>query len=61
MILTTGWWSSCAETLENVDYPLLQLLTGPLWLGVVAPGKVSSMGQIEQFDILNYMQANDLC
>ena len=30
----------------------LLLLPGPLWLGVVAPpGRVLSMGRIEQFDI----------
>ena len=27
--------------------PLLPLLPGPLWPGVVAPGRVLSMGQIE--------------
>ena len=31
--------------------PLLPLLPGPLWPGVVAPDKVLSMGQIELFDI----------
>ena len=28
-----------------------QLLLGPLWPGVVAPGRVLSMGQIELFDV----------
>ena len=31
--------------------PLLSLLTGPLWPGVVGPDRVLSMGQIEPFDI----------
>ena len=31
--------------------PLLLLLPGPLWPGVVAPDRVLSMPQIEQFDI----------
>ena len=31
--------------------PLLQLLPGSLWPGVVAPDRVLSMGQIEWFDI----------
>ena len=33
-----GMWSA----------PSLPLLPGPLWLGVVAPDRVLSMGQIEQ-------------
>ena len=28
------------------------LLLGPLWLGVVAPDRVLSMGQIQLFDIM---------
>ena len=35
--------------------PSLLLLPDPLWLGVVAPEKVLSMGQIELFDILNWV------
>ena len=31
--------------------PSLQLLSGPLWLGMVAPDRVQSMGQLELFDI----------
>ena len=31
--------------------PSLPLLPGPLWLGVVAPEMVLSMGQIELFKI----------
>ena len=31
--------------------PLLPLLPGPLWPGVVAPDRVLSIGQIECFDI----------
>ena len=31
--------------------PLLPLLSGPLWPGVVAPDRVLSFGQIELFDI----------
>ena len=31
--------------------PLLLLLPGPLWPGVVAPDRALSMGQIEVFDI----------
>ena len=31
--------------------PLLSLLPGQLWPGVVAPNKVLSMRQIELFDI----------
>ena len=31
--------------------PLLPLLSGQLWPGVVAPERVLSMGQIELFDI----------
>ena len=30
--------------------PSLPLLTGPLWLGMVVPDRVLSMGQIELFD-----------
>ena len=31
--------------------PLLLSLSGPLWLGVVAPDRVLSIGEIELFDI----------
>ena len=31
--------------------PLLPSFPGPLWLGVIAPDRVLSMGQIELFDI----------
>ena len=31
--------------------PLLPLLPGPLWPGVVAPDRVLFIGQIELFDI----------
>ena len=36
-----GMWST----------PSLPLLPGPLWLGVIAPDRILSMGQIELFDI----------
>ena len=39
----------------------LLLLPGPLWLAVVAPDRVLSMGQIELFNYLNCVQTNDLC
>ena len=38
----------------------LPLLSGPIWPGVVAFDRVPSIGQIELFDILNYVQTNDL-
>ena len=38
----------------------MPLLPGPLWPWVVAPDRVLSMGQIELFEILNYVQINDL-
>ena len=41
MLELWGMWSTTS----------LPLLLGPLWLGVVAPGRVLSMGQIE----LNYV------
>ena len=40
--------------------PSLPLLKGPLWPGEVTPDRVLSMGQIELFDILNWVQTNDL-
>ena len=46
------WGSSNAGALGNVEYPpSLPWEPGPLWPGVVAPDRVPSMGQIEQFDI----------
>ena len=41
MLELWGMWSTLS----------LSSLPGPLWLGVVAPGRVLSMGQIELFDI----------
>ena len=41
--------------------PSLPLLPGLLWSGVVAPDKVLSMGQLELFDNLNWVQTKDLC
>ena len=41
--------------------PLLPLLPGPLRSGVVAPDRVLSMGQIELFDYLNWVQTNHWC
>ena len=34
-----------------MEYPLLPLLPGPLWLEVVVPAKVLFMGQIELFNL----------
>ena len=42
------WGSSNAGALGNAGYPFIATLPGPLWLGVVAPDRVLSMGQIEQ-------------
>ena len=39
------------ELWEMQINPLLPLLQGPLWLGVVAPNRVLSMGQIQLFEI----------
>ena len=40
---------------------LLLLLAGPLWLGVVAPDRILSIGQIELFDHLTlYKQITDV-
>ena len=39
------------EFREKQSTPSPPALPGPLWPGVVAPGKVLSMGQIELFDI----------
>ena len=41
MLKLWGMWS----------IPSLSSFPGPLWLGVVAPDRVLSMGQIELFDI----------
>ena len=41
MLELWGMWST----------PSLLSLQDPLWLGVVAPDRVLSMGQIEPFDI----------
>ena len=35
----------------NAEYPFMAIAPGPLWLGVVVPVWVLSMGQIELFDI----------
>ena len=45
---TTLWWWWWLNSLPS--------LPSPLWPGVVAPERVLSMGQIEQFDFLNWMQ-----
>ena len=42
------------------DTPSLPSLPDLLWLGVEAPERVFSMGQIRLFDILNWVQTNDL-
>ena len=39
----------------------LLLLPGPLWPRVVSPDRVLSMGEIELFDYLNWVQTNDWC
>ena len=39
------------ELWGNTEYPSLQSLLGPLQPGVVAPDRILSFGQIEQFDI----------
>ena len=36
---------------EMLSTPSLPSLPGPLWLGVVTPDRVLSMGQIKLFDI----------
>ena len=41
--------------------PLLPLLPGLVWPEVVAPNRVLSIDQILLFDILNWVQTNDLC
>ena len=38
--------------------PSLPLLQGPLWSGVVAPDKILSIGQIEEFDIQTVLTLN---
>ena len=43
----------CHKTKPN---PLLPLLSGPLWLSVVVPVRVPSMGQIELFNHLLYLK-----
>ena len=40
--------------------PSLPSFPDPLWPGVVAPDRDLSMGQIELFDYLNYVQTNVL-
>ena len=42
------------------NIPSLPLLPGPLRPGVVTSDRVLSMDQIELFDILNYVQTNDM-
>ena len=46
------------EFWEMWSTPSLPSLPDPLWLGVVAPERVLSMGL---FDILNWVRTNDLC
>ena len=37
--------------LRKVEFPFITIAPGPLWLAVVAPDGVLSLGQIELFDI----------
>ena len=45
------WGSNNDGTLGNTEYPFIVSLPGPLWPGVVAPGRVLFMGQIELLEI----------
>ena len=40
-----------APVLENMEYPFITTLPGPLWPRVIALDRVLSVGQIELFDI----------
>ena len=43
-----------------MEYPFIAFFPGPLWPRVVAPVRVLSMGQIEQFWHLKCVQTNYL-
>ena len=48
------WWGSCkAGTFRNAEYPFIAIPPCQLWLGVVVPDMVPSMGQIELNCVLN--------
>ena len=61
------WWGSSPKAFETVVYPFIAITLCSTLAGVVAPVRVSSMGQIELFNHLWYLkpfscrQTNDLC
>ena len=42
-------WGSTSEDLGGEEYPFIAFATDLLWLEVVVPIAVSSIGEIEQF------------
>ena len=50
------WWGSSSGTLGECGvFPLMTLLSGPLWPGVVVPIKFPSVGQINLFKSYSYL------
>ena len=48
------------ELWEMLSTSSLSSFPGLLWSGVLALDRILSMGQIELFDYLNWVQTNDL-
>ena len=55
---TIGWWGYNPGALRNMEYTFIAIIP---WPGVIAPGMVLSMGQIELFDIKKCVHTNDSC